>query len=212
MLIFQIQLVMEPKMVSMKAALSTRWEWNRGVDSTKDLTLPRCTNFISVAHSLPAFQIHPSLGHLSNIIASTHGKHIESILDGHYRGRNHSDMIFLGSGLKSWEGSHLWGYHVDSFKTQSAPKNLPCPSFSGAGDSSRIILCWSHLISRKTPFKTTKLLLQKTGLVCIWKDLFPMKSRDSETYILSWFKLQRNKELPRFKHSLCIIRLCGSDF
>lgn len=143
-----------------------------------------CTDFISVtpsSHSLPAFQMHPSLGQLLNIIVSIHGKHIEVILDGHYRGRNHSGMIFLGSGLKSWEGCHLWGYRVDSFKTQSTPPKLPSPSFSVAGDSSRTILCWSHPVSRRISFKTIELLLQQTGLVCIWNDLFPMKSRDLET-------------------------------
>lgn len=41
MLIVQMRLVMEPKMVTVKAALSTRWKWrwNRGVDSTKALPL-----------------------------------------------------------------------------------------------------------------------------------------------------------------------------
>lgn len=132
MLIFQMRLVMEPKMVTVKAALSTGGNGK----GTGEWILPRLC-LCSLMHkfhlclsilSFPScFQIHPSLGHLSNIIASTHGKHTEAIRDGHYRGRNHSDRIFLGSGLKSWEGSHLWRYHVDSFKTQSAPPKPPLP-------------------------------------------------------------------------------------
>jgi hypothetical protein len=48
-----------------------------------------CTNGIggSILSAPLAFQIHPVLGHLLNIIASTHGEHIEAIPEGHYRGR-----------------------------------------------------------------------------------------------------------------------------
>lgn len=137
MLIFQMRLVMEPKRVSVKAALSTGGNGN----GAGEWILPRLC-LCSLMHkfhlclsilSFPScFQIHPSLGHLSNIIASTHGKHTEAILEGHYRGRNHSDRIFLGSGLKSWEGSHLWGYHVGQLQnTICSPKTSPALSSLG---------------------------------------------------------------------------------
>lgn len=57
----------------------------------------------------------------------------------------------------------------------------PLPFLIRGGASSRTILYWSCPLSRKISFKTPELLLQKSGLVCTWEDLFPMKSRDLET-------------------------------